>query len=178
MAVHKRKYASGKVAWLYAFDAPGSTKAERCQIKASGFATKKEAQDAEARRRIEAQQDYEAALRGAVAPVPTTLRGLLEDFCKEHGDKSLAVKTVERYRDTVGYIDPALLSMPIAEITPLHLTREWNRLGEKGGRHRKTKAPRPLSGKSVRNIAGLLSSAFTRAIRWGSRSALGAAYHS
>ena len=31
---------------------------------------------------------------------------------------------------------------------------------------RKTKAPRPLSAKTVRNIAGVASSAFSRAIFW------------
>ena len=55
----------------------------------------------------------------------------------------------------------------IAEITPLHLSREWNRLLESGGHHRRTKAPRPLSAKTVRNIAGVVSSAFARAVRWG-----------
>jgi integrase len=36
-----------------------------------------------------------------------------------------------------------------------------------GGHHRRTKQPRPLSSKTVRNIAGVVSSAFARAIRWG-----------
>ena len=167
MAVHKREYSSGKTTWSYVFDAPGSTKENRRQIKASNFSTKKQAADAEAKRRIQAQADYEAGLLAAAAPVPTTLRGLLEEFCKEHGDKNLAAKTVERYRDTIDYISADLLSMPIKEITPLHMTREWNRLREQGGHHRKTKAARPISGKTVRNIAGVVSSAFSRAIRWG-----------
>ncbi len=167
MAVHKREYPSGKMSWSYVFDAPDSTRATRRQIKATNFATKKEAADAEAKRRIQAQEDYEASLRGAAASVPTTLRGLIEEFCKEHGDKNFAAKTVERYRETISYISADLLSMPIKDITPLHLTREWNRLREKGGHHRKTKAARPISGKSVRNIAGVISSAFSRAIRWG-----------
>ena len=63
--------------------------------------------------------------------------------------------------------DPKLLAVPINEITPLHLDREWKRLLESGGHHRRTKAPRPLSAKTVRNIAGVVSSAFARAIRWG-----------
>lgn len=167
MAVYKREYRSGKISWSYVFDAPDSTRAARRQIRATHFATKKEAADAEAKRRIQAQEDYEASLRGAASSVPTTLRDLIEEFCKEHADKNLAAKTVERYRDTVSYISDELLSMPIRNITPLHFTREWNRLREKGGRHRKTKAARPLSGKSVRNIAGVISSAFSRAIRWG-----------
>lgn len=36
-----------------------------------------------------------------------------------------------------------------------------------GGHHRRTKEPRPLSKKMVRNIAGVVSSAFKRAIKWG-----------
>lgn len=57
--------------------------------------------------------------------------------------------------------------MRVDEITPLLLHREWNRLTDSGGRHRRTKAPRPMGSKSVRNIAGLVSSAFNRAIFWG-----------
>src|SRR5215469_6995867 len=55
----------------------------------------------------------------------------------------------------------------ILEITPLHLNREWARLLQCGGHYRKTKAPRPLSRKTVRHVAGLLSSAFSRAAFWG-----------
>jgi integrase len=60
-----------------------------------------------------------------------------------------------------------LLRMPIGEITPLHLGREWKRLLTSGGHHRNTKEPRPLSAKTVRNISGVVSSAFARAIKWG-----------
>ena len=57
--------------------------------------------------------------------------------------------------------------MALTEVTPLQLTREWNRLLQSGGRHRRTKQPRPLSKKTVRNIAGVVSSAYSRAIKWG-----------
>jgi integrase len=79
----------------------------------------------------------------------------------------LAAKTVERYRELVTYLDPILLAMPLAEVGPLHLNREWNRLLASGGHTRRDKTPRPLSAKSVRNIAGVVSSAFLRAIKWG-----------
>jgi integrase len=55
----------------------------------------------------------------------------------------------------------------LADITPLHLNREWNRLLESGGRTRWHKTPRSLSAKSVRSIAGVVSSAFLRAVKWG-----------
>jgi integrase len=67
----------------------------------------------------------------------------------------------------VGYLSPTLLGTRLAEVTSLVLTREWNRLRECGGHHRRTKAPRPLSSKTVRNIAGVVSSAFAKGIKWG-----------
>ena len=92
---------------------------------------------------------------------------MIKEFCKEYADRNLAAKTVERYREMAGYLSSALLAMPVTEITPLHLTREWNRLRESGGHHRRTKAARPLSSKTVRNIAGVVSSAYTRCVKWG-----------
>src|SRR5579871_2379263 len=169
MPVYKRTYKSGKTVWSYLFDGPGATRKERNQFTASGFGSKKEATDAEAARRIEEQRKYEQAqARGPIeAPLPQTLGGLLKEFLAEHAEKKLAPKTVERYREQAAYLAPELLAMELGKITPLHLSREWNRLAENGGHHRKTKAPRPLSAKTVRNVAGLVSSAFSRAIRWG-----------
>jgi len=168
MPVNKRKYRSGKIVWSFVIDAPGSTRENRQQITGSGFLTKREAEDAEAHRRIEEQQKYELAAAGVniTAPIPKTLSMLLEEFFRQHVHEKLAPKTAERYQDQAAYLDPELLQMPIEEITPLHLEREWNRLLKSGGRHRKTKEPRPLSRKTVHNIAGVLSSAFARAIKW------------
>src|ERR1019366_3555210 len=89
------------------------------------------------------------------------------EFFRQHVDEKLAPKTIERYHEQAACLGADLLSMPITEITPLHLSREWNRLLASGGRHRYTKQPRPLSAKTVRNIAGVLSSAFSRAAKWG-----------
>jgi integrase len=119
--------------------------------------------DAEAQRRIVEQQKSELARAGAAieAPVPATLAMLLAEFFRAHACEHLAPKTIERYRDMVA----ACLSPEL--ITPLLLSRAWARLLREGGHVRKTKSPRPLSGKTVRNIAGVVSSAFSRAIKWG-----------
>jgi hypothetical protein len=167
MSAHKRKYRSGQVVWLYQFDLPGSTREERVRITESGFSTKREAEDAEAIRRTEEQRKRDLAKAGiasVAAPLPKTLSMLLEEFFRQHVDEKLAPKTVERYHEQAAYLDPELLNMPIGEITPLYFEREWNRLLKSGGHHRGTKEPRPLSAKTVRNIAGVLSSAFSRAI--------------
>jgi hypothetical protein len=168
MPVHKRKYISGKTVWFYQFDVPGSTRTTRRLVKGSGFATKGDAIDAEAAKRIEEQQKFDLAKRGGGAePIPTTLKMLLDEFRCQHAQEELAPKTVERYREQAAYISLELSAKPLSEITPLHLTREWARLLKSGGHTRKTKSPRPLSAKTVRNIAGVVSSAFSRAIKWG-----------
>lgn len=169
MAVRKRKYRSGHVAWSYVFEAPGSTREKRQQITESGFATKGAAIDAEAIRRVEEQKKHEIeqTLGDSVAPLPKSLGMLLDEFFVEYAEKKLAPKTVERYREQVAYLATELSAMPLTEITPLHLHREWSRLAESGGHYRRTKASRPLSKKTVRNIASMVSSAFTRAIKWG-----------
>jgi integrase len=167
----KRKdYRSGKEVWCYVFDAPGSTRENRRQVKASGFRTKKEATDAEAARRVEEQKRYELEKAGGLAvdtPLPKSFEMLLDQFFSEYAEKKLQSKTVEGYREQAAYLAPELLALPISEITPLRLRREWDRLLECGGHARKTKAPRPLSAKMVRNIAGVVSSAFGRAVKWG-----------
>lgn len=138
-------------------------------VSKKGFATRREAADAKALRRVEEQQKLELAKAGSSVAVkpPRTLSTLLEEFFAQHVDGNLAPKTAERYHEQAAYLEPALLDMALSDITPLHLNREWKRLLERGGHHRRTKDPRPLSKKTVRNIAGVLSSVFTRAIKWG-----------
>jgi integrase len=170
MPVFKRKYESGKIVWRYLFSAPGATRQDRRLVEQVGFASKQEAVDAEAKRRTEERQKYELAKSGAstiAAALPTTLAMLFREFFCQHAEEKLAPKTIERYRELSTYLAPELLAMPLGEITPLHLSREWNRLLKTGGHHRKTKQARPLSSKTVRHIAGLVSSAFARAERWG-----------
>src|ERR1022692_1868399 len=169
MPVYKRTSRSGAVGWGYMFSLPGSSRTDRRRISESGFSSKREAGDAEALRRTEELQklELEKAGSGVAAAPPKTLAMLLVEFFAQHVDDNLAPKTAERYHDQASYIDPGLLAMPLADITPLHLDRELKRLLAGGGHHRRTKDPRPLSKKTVRNIAGVLSSAFSRGIRWG-----------
>lgn len=114
--------------------------------------------------RYKEQRNFELQ-KATPAEVPGTLAGLLKEFFTQHGEKSLALKTLQRYREMADYLDTDLLAMEIPKIKPLHLSREWNRLLTSGGKGRKQ--GKPLSRKTVRNIAGLVSSAYTRGLRWG-----------
>jgi integrase len=170
MPVYKRKYRSGKVVWCYQFSLPGSTRQNQNLITESGFRTKQEAIDAEALRRTEEHKKAEevrAGAAGVAAAMPTTLAMLLAEFMKQHAREKLAPKTVERYEEMAAYLSPELLALNITDITPLHCSREWTRLLKCGGHRRKSTTPRPMKPKTVRNIAGMVSSAYARAIRWG-----------
>jgi integrase len=169
MPAFKKKNRSGKIVWAYMFSPPGATRENRVRISKSGFASKREAEDAEAQRRIDEKQKQDLAKVGAnvAGPLPKTLAMLLKEFFRQHVDEKLAPKTVERYHQQAAYIHQDLLAMPIGEIRPLHLNREWVRLSKCGGHTRRDRTPRPMSAKTVRNIAGVISSAFARAIRWG-----------
>lgn len=168
MSTFKRKNRAGKLIWGYNFDLPGSTRDERRRVSKFGFATRTAAVEAEVLRQIEEKTKREMAERGAQATrVPTTLASLFDEFFAQHADGKLAPKTAERYHEQAKYLDPTLLAMDLDAITPLILSREWKRLQERGGHHRRTKEQRPLSNKTVQNIAGIVSSAFKRAIKWG-----------
>jgi integrase len=170
MPVHRRKYISGKTVWFYRFNIPGLTRDTRREIREFGFETKQAAIDAEAQRRVDEQQKYDLRKAGAVgvaAALPTTLGMLLQEFFRQHAEENLAPKTRERYKELAKYLAPELLAMPPKEVTPLHFNREWARLLKCGGHTRKSGTPRPMSAKTVRNIAGVVSSAFGRGIKWG-----------
>lgn len=164
--VKKHQYKSGKVVWFYEFDAPGSTRANRVRIREFGFPTRTEALAAEEARRADERRKAAALAAGAsFTDLPKTLRALLDDFFTD-SEPRLAPTTLDGYRRKATLLSPEILDLPIAQITPLHLDREWRRLLDSGGRHRKTKAARPLSAKTVRHVAGVVSSALARAVKW------------
>ena len=80
------------------FALPGSTRQHRDRISESGFSTKREAEDAETRRRIEEQQKEDLAKVGArvTGPLPQTLSMLLEEFFRQHVESVIAVRTAEK----------------------------------------------------------------------------------
>lgn len=164
MAVHKRK-RNGKTTWFFKYDVEGSSRGERQMIREYGFSTKQAAVDAEtARRKADEEKASRAAAGGVAAPLPKTMADLLQEFMEQRGPR-LAPKTRQRYTEQIKMLDPQLVKMPITEVHGLHLTREWNRLEASGGHKRGSKDPRPLSAKTCRNIAGIVSAAFNFCIK-------------
>jgi integrase len=150
----------GRKDWFYKFDAPGSTRQNRKQIRKYGFPTKKAAETAEAEARLEAVK--KETIRN-VSDVPATFDLLFEKFLALHcqGADPLSPTTVQHYREHRAYLDPELLQTPPDQITRVHLSAEWKRLRERGGRTRRSKIPRPLGARTVCHVAATVSSVYT-----------------
>jgi integrase len=147
---------------MFVIERPGSSRENRDRLRKFGFATKKEAEVAEAAARME-QQKAECVKNPSSAP--GTLDLLMEKFLALHceGPDPLAGKTVQRYRDHKTYLSSDLLARAPEQITRVDFTAEWKRLLAFGGRTRRDKTPRPLSARTVRHIAATVSSAYN----WG-----------
>lgn len=144
---YKRTLKGSGVSWCFKFDAPGSTKQKRIRIQEYGYATKKEATDAEAARRI-----LEAEKAKAPKLAQITLRQLLTD-CQ--ADRNLEATTVETYKQMAGYLSDEVLEMEAKDVTAWHLHREWERLSER------------LAPNTIRVTRSVVSAAFGRGLRWG-----------
>ena len=170
MPLFKRKYRSGQIIWAYEFNLPGATRDQRVRVSGSGFPSKREAAAAEVARAVEEQRKRDLAQAGAAVAVapPTTLAMLLREFMTQHAEEKLAPKTVERYRQQAAYLHPDLLSMPLDEITPAPFEpANGTGYSNPAATAEKIRRRSPMSAKTVRNMAGVVSSAFSRALMWG-----------
>lgn len=158
------RFKNGRKEWYYEIPKPGSTRSKRLRDREYGFATKREAEKAEAKRKVEL--DREACLTNA-GLAPATLDLLIEKFFALHcnGPQPLAGKTRQRYREHKTYLSPQFLALAPIKVTKLQCTAEWTRLLECGGRDRWTKLPKPLSPATALHVANLVSIAYN----WGNK---------
>jgi integrase len=147
--------------WAYQIYLGRDASGKQLRVVGSGFRTKKEAAVA-MRERIRELEEQAALTAGE----PRTLRQVVLNFLAD-AERRLGKKTVERYRQMLPYFHAGLMETPVSEITTLLLEREYWRLRESGGRRRRTGEARPLSAKTVRGMAGLISAALNDAVRLG-----------
>jgi integrase len=157
MSVTKKKLTGKRVSWGYEFAVGG--RVDRQRYKQGGFATRDEAINAEAAKRLELDRAVKIAATG-------TLHRCIEQFFSDRGPE-LSPKTLDRYKELIGYLHVDLLALPVGDVTAMALHMEWKRLRESGGHHRRTRAARPLSAKTVRNIASVVSAACSWAVLYG-----------
>ena len=134
----------------------------------SGFSRKSEAVEAADRTKVKIAEQRAAAARKdePAPPEPLTLAQFMPRWFEQHAALHCEPKTLERFHELAAYFLPALGPIPLARLGPMVIETEMNRLHAAGGRAKKTGASKPLSPKTVRAIAGVLSSALNAARRW------------
>lgn len=89
-----------------------------------------------------------------VAPSKLTVAEYLERWLVEAAKPRVAGTTYDRYVDLVrGHLIPALGTLPLAKLTPLHVQEAYRRLQESGGR-RKAAKPKPAKGCGLSDLVG------------------------
>lgn len=159
-SVFKRKYRSGRVVWSYSVDIGVDGNGNRVRESKSGF--KRQGDAEEALRKVLYQLDSGEKIN----PAPTTFAELLENWFREYAERHCSLKTVERYRQLADYILPHIGAVKLTDLSPLILQRTFNEIKDRGGHYRTTKERRPLSVKTIRNIASVIHSALETAIEW------------
>jgi integrase len=161
--VYKQVLPSGTTIWRYEITLGKDENGKPIRIRKSGFKRKG---DAETEKTAKLQELNEKGREGIfVAPAPKTFAQLMEEWFREHVDRHCEAKTAERYRQLADYVLPHLGTLPLEDLSALVLERVFNHLKDAGGRHRKTKIPRPLSAKTVRAIASVVHAALEKAVK-------------
>ncbi|MCA2962746.1 MAG: site-specific integrase [Acidobacteriaceae bacterium] len=158
----KRKSAPS---WGYSIYVGKDADGKKRFLYASGFALKRDAE--EARDKAIAAWKAEQAAATAAARKPSTLAEYMPHWFEQYAERNLTPATVQRYRDLAAFFLPALGPVRLSELSTLLIEREMHRLRDAGGRAAKTGKPKPLAPKTVSLIKGVLSVALNSAVRWG-----------
>ncbi len=154
-----RKDDSG--AWFFVIDIDGPD-GKRRQVKRRGIATKKGAQAALTALNGDVQ-------RGTfVAPLRSTLGQFLVDDWLPARSVSLRPSTVVCYEQLIrNYVLPTIGSTRLQLVDGAMLNRLYGELLATGRTGNRRNAGPGLSGKTVRNLHGVLTRAFRDGVRWG-----------
>jgi integrase len=160
-SITKHKQKNGRISWGYVYDA--GTPGKRQQRTKMGFKTKAEA-DA-------ALRDALKAAEAGVAPAkrdPRTFAEFFDAWIREHCERNCEASTTEGYIAKGAYAKRHFGEIPIVKVTPLQIQTALNQLRDCGGKKTEAlPAGKPLSVKTVREIAAVISMTFNAAIRWG-----------
>lgn len=154
MTVSSYTGRGGAKLWRYSFTFTAGGKQRHAEKR--GFITKRDAQDAERRRRIEvASLDAATAIDGTVADF---LRGWLVRYEASGSRKATTVYNVKRHVDV--YLAPRLEGVKLRRLTLDVVQRLTNDLHASGGA-----GGSPLSAKTISNVIGTLHKALGDAVK-------------
>jgi len=133
--------------WCADIELPRSVDGKRRRCRLSGFATRKEAEAAVARKQVELQHGVD------IAPIKLTVSQLLERYINNRATEC-GERTIERYRElSKTYIEPQLGHIQVKKLSSLAIQELYARIGV------------TLSGRTVHHVHTLFKAAFGWAVR-------------
>ena len=151
------------------FNAPGSTRENRRSSKDSASPPRRRHRKRKQRAASKNKRNIEMAKAGA---------GVTAERAEDAGHAAAGIHSPargarnwrpKRSSDTTNKprVSARTPRDALTDITPLHLSREWNRLLKSGGHHREYQETTPAGAKTVRSIAGRSFVRLRSANRWG-----------
>lgn len=160
--ITKTKLKGGRISWGYVHDAGRDANGKRIQIARRGFKFKKDAEDA-LRDAIPADSRDSNVVRKDHRPFEVVFNMWLEQHGATHWGKATAESNTKR----AGYAIRMFGMVPVQMLTSMRLERDFATMLAKGGRKTKQHPDGgPLSPKTVREIAALVSQALDKAVKW------------
>jgi integrase len=151
--------ASGRVRWRYRLHLKDARGGNLWEGK-SGFKKQSEASEA---LRIHITELQSRANAAAPSPGPVwTLQSWLDHWLDHYGPTRCQPKTLERYRQLAGYLNPDLGKVPLTKLTHTDLETALFVLLKGPGKRRAH-----LSAKTVHHVAGLINVTLNKAFKLG-----------
>jgi integrase len=161
--ITKRKLKSGRFSWGYVFDAGRDENGKRRQIGKKGFETKRASEDA-------LRKALEVSEKGGDVQKEKGLRTFGTFFCdwlEQHGANHWGTMTAEQNSKRAAYAIRMFGEVPLQELSSMRIEKDLSTLLARGGR-KTARHPdgHPLSPKTVREIAALVSQSLNKAVKW------------
>jgi integrase len=147
---------SGEARYGYIYDGPPEAGKRRNQIRVTGFVTEREAIVA----LHAAVTKQETGVARPLGDPNQTLSELFSQWMQEYARRKLGRKTVERYGQLADYVLPHLGHIAVSKLDLYAFEEIYDDLATLPARRGK-----PLSPKTIRNIASVFDSMFKRAVR-------------
>jgi integrase len=150
--ITKYKLKTGRISWGFVFTIGRDPAGKRLQVVRKGFETKHEAADA-----LRAAMDEQKSGR-EVPKNSRTFEAFFNEWIELRGATKWAKMTTEQNKKRAAYANRMFGDVPLQKLNMMRLEQDFATLLTKGGKN-----GRPLSPKTVREIAALVSQCLDKA---------------
>jgi len=159
--ITKIRLKGGRISWGYVCDIGKDRECKRKQVTRQGFATRREADDA----LRNAIAEHEKGQR--IQKDSRLFETFFTDWLAQHGTAHWGRMTAEQNVKRGNYAIRMFGDVPIQKLSAMRLEQDLHMLLMKGGQKTKEYPDgRPLSPKTVREVAALVSQCLDKAVKW------------